>query len=41
MYWWLVDGAIAEHREEHVGPASGEAEEGLGVVLSLGDPAEY
>ena len=33
----MVEGAVAEHREEHVGSASGEAEESLGVVLSLGD----
>ncbi|WP_405692474.1 hypothetical protein [Streptomyces sp. NBC_00057] len=26
----FVEGAVAEHREQHVGSASGEAEEGLG-----------
>lgn len=26
-----------EHREEDVGPAPGEAEQGLGLVLALGD----
>lgn len=25
------------HREQHVGPASGEPEQGPGVVLALGD----
>jgi hypothetical protein len=35
--WWLVEGAVAEHREEHVGSASGEVEDGLGVMFSLGD----
>lgn len=33
----LVEGAVAEHGEEDVGPAPGEAEEGLGVVLALAD----
>src|SRR4051812_6455007 len=33
----FIEGAVAEHREQHVGPASGEAEQGLGVVLALGD----
>ncbi len=32
-----VEGAVAEHREEDVGPPSGEAEQSLGVVLALGD----
>lgn len=33
----FVEGAVEEHREEDVCPASGEADQGLGVVLSLGD----
>jgi hypothetical protein len=33
----FVEGSIAEHGEEDVGPASGEEEQGLGVVLALGD----
>jgi hypothetical protein len=33
----VVEGAVAEHREQDVGPAAGEAEQSLGVVLSLGD----
>lgn len=33
----LVEGAVAEHRKEHVGSSSGEAEKGLGVVLALLD----
>lgn len=33
----FVEGAVAEHCEEDVGLASGEAEQGLGVVLALGD----
>jgi hypothetical protein len=32
-----VEGPVAEHCEEGVGSAAGEAEEGLGVVLALGD----
>jgi hypothetical protein len=32
----FAEGAIAEHREEYVGAASGKAERSLGVVLSLG-----
>lgn len=44
--WWgsdscgwpgFVEGSVAEYREEDVGSSSGEAEAGLGVVLSLGD----
>lgn len=33
----VVEGAVAEHREEHVGSSPREAEEGLGVMLSLSD----
>lgn len=32
-----VEGAVAEHDEENVCPAAGEAEDGLGVVLALLD----
>lgn len=33
----VVEGAVAEHREEHVGSASCEADEGSGVVFALAD----
>lgn len=33
----FVEGAVAEHRAQHVGSSSGEAEQGLGVVLALDD----
>ncbi|GGO51287.1 hypothetical protein GCM10012287_32960 [Streptomyces daqingensis] len=33
----VEEGAVAEHRDEQVGSSSREAEEGLGVVLSMGD----
>lgn len=33
----FVEGAVAEHGEEHIGPAPGEAEQSLGVVLALAD----
>ncbi len=33
----LVEGAVAEHGEQDVDPASGQAEEGLGVPLALVD----
>jgi hypothetical protein len=32
----LVEGPVPEHREEHVGSSSREAEEGLSVVFALG-----
>lgn len=36
---WFVEGAVAEHREEHADPLSGEAEESLCVGLSAGSAA--
>lgn len=33
----FVEGAVAEHREQDVGLASGEAEQGLGVGFALAD----
>lgn len=33
----LVEGSVAEHCEGDVGPASGKAEQGPGVVLALGE----
>jgi hypothetical protein len=35
--WRLVEGGVAEYCQEDVGSAACEAEDGLGVVLSLGD----
>jgi hypothetical protein len=32
---WLVEGAVAEHGEEDVGAASGEADDGCDLVFSL------
>ena len=33
----MIEGAVAEHGEENIGSAAGEAEEGLGVVFALLD----
>lgn len=32
-----MEGSVTEHREEDVGPAPGEAEQGQGAVIALGD----
>lgn len=37
MGWGFVEGVVAEHGEEHVGSSPREAEECLGLVLSLSD----